>query len=91
MRAPWASKSASAIALPSPAPRLDEHLVAVLGELADADRRQRDAVLVLLDLGRYSDFHDLPPFGAGSQVAGRRPQKAWAPTCHLPPATCDLI
>ncbi len=41
-------------------PALDEHLVAVLGELADADRRQRDAVFVLLDLGRNSYLHFSP-------------------------------
>ena len=36
---------------------LDEHLVAVLGQLAHAGGRQRDAVLVGLDLGGDADLH----------------------------------
>ena len=38
--------------------RLDEHLVALLHELARARRRQRDAVLVGLDLLGDADAHD---------------------------------
>ena len=36
---------------------LHENLVAVLAQLADTGRRQRDAVLVGLDLGWDSDLH----------------------------------
>ena len=54
-------------------PALDEHLVAVLGELADADRRQRDAVFVRLDLGRNSNNHyALPPLLSRACVADGR-------------------
>jgi hypothetical protein len=43
IRAPCAEKSASLMADPSPAPGLDQHVVAALGELADTDRRDCDA------------------------------------------------
>src|SRR5215216_5374903 len=46
-------------------PRLDQHLVAVLGELAGAGGGERDAVLVLLELGRHSDPHA----GASSRIS----------------------
>ena len=52
-----ASYAASGNALPSPAPVLDEHVVAALDELARAGRRQRDAVLVGLDLLGDADLH----------------------------------
>jgi hypothetical protein len=42
-----------------PGAGLDEHLVAVLDELAHACRRERHAVLVGLDLRRYSHLHAL--------------------------------
>jgi hypothetical protein len=42
-------------------PALNEHLVAVLGELADADGRQRDAVLVGLHLAGDATFIPAPP------------------------------
>ena len=37
---------------------LDHHLVAVPGELVDAGRGDRDAVLVVLDLAGDADLHD---------------------------------
>ena len=55
--APIASYWASGNELPSPAPRLDHHLVAVPDELARARGRQRDAVLVGLDLLGDTDLH----------------------------------
>ena len=41
---------------------LDQHLMAVLDQLAHSGRRERDAVLVRLDLGGDADLH-LVPFG----------------------------
>jgi hypothetical protein len=38
---------------------LDEHLVAALGQLTHAGRRDRHAVLVGLDLSRNADLHSL--------------------------------
>ena len=57
MRAPWEVYSSSLIAEPSPAPAWISDLVAVLDQLAHAGRRQRDAVLVRLDLGGDADLH----------------------------------
>src|ERR1700761_6444847 len=42
-------------------PRLDEHPVAVLGQLAHAGRGHRDPVLLLLHLGRHADLHRQSP------------------------------
>ncbi len=42
---------------PEPCALLDADLVARVHELAHACRRQRDPVLIDLDLGRYSNFH----------------------------------
>ncbi len=53
-----------------PRRRLDEHLVAALDELARAGRRQRDAVLVGLDL-----LGDADPHGARHDTASGR---GWA-------------
>ena len=64
MRAPTASYAASAKALPTPAPLSIEHVVPALDQLARPGRRQRDAVLVGLDLFCDADLHrarTLPP------------------------------
>ena len=55
MRAPWAVVLVVGDRRPLPRALLDEHLVVVLDELAHARRRERDAVLVRLDLRGDAD------------------------------------
>ena len=68
---------------------LDEHLVAALGQLAHAGGRERDAVLVGLDLGGDADLHRAPPLpvarpsrprtrcrGARARGTGRRARRS---------------
>ena len=59
---------------------LDQHLVAVLHELAGAHRRQRDAVLVLLDLGGDPDPHENAASSASPPGAALR----WTSLIGLP-------
>jgi hypothetical protein len=70
--APWATYSSSSIAEPTPAPGLDHDLVAVLGQLAHARRRERDPVLVSLDLGGDADLQRT----SFRQVMSSRPRSA---------------
>ncbi len=57
---------------------LNQYLVPVLGELAGADRGQRDPVFLLLDLGRDSNLHLLSSFLLGCWLRG-----VWISAGHL--------
>ena len=56
-RPPGPRTPSSVIAEPSPAPALHEHLVPGIYQLANAGRRQRDPVLIRLDLCWNPDPH----------------------------------
>ncbi len=65
--------------------RLDDHLVAMLGQLAGADRCERDPVLVRLDLRRYADLHSGKPMRSlacarcnAGFPAGRTSSASWS-------------
>ena len=78
MRAPTAVYASSANPDPSPALALDDDLVAALDELERAGRRQRDAVLLRLDLLRDPDPHgarddSAPPERRRSHARASRP------------------
>src|SRR4051794_39038777 len=60
IRAPCAVYSSSPMADPTPGAGLHQDLMAVLDELAHTRRRQRDPVLVRLDLGGNADAHKGP-------------------------------
>ena len=46
---------------PRPAPRLDQHLMAVMDQLGTDDGRQADAIFVVLDLLGNADQHRESP------------------------------